>query len=153
MNKVVVTKIRKHQRYPILVVESDPNQWLTLRSALAQCFPEIEPIWKNHTFQALEYLKTASTNSKTIPRLIFLNPFAPSQQEGWELLVQIKNDPFCKRIPIIAFSHSVTGEDILKAYSLGVAAYINKPSSYRQLLLDVYTIRKYWWETVTLPII
>lgn len=142
---------RKKDRYPVLVVDSDPDQWLILRSVFTQCFPEIEPVWKNHTPQALTYLKAASTNPNTTPRLIFLNPFAPSLQEGWDLLKQIKSGPCSTKIPVIVLSFSEEPEDILQAYSLGAASYITKPSSHAKMRIYFYTLRKYWWEMVKLP--
>lgn len=151
MNVVIKGKRRKERLYPVLVVENDLQQWLITRSALAKCFPEVEPIWKNHPSQTLAYLKTASMDDRTSPRLIFLNPFAPTQQDGWALMIQLKSDSYFRKIPIIVLSHSEEPEDIFRAYALGAASCITKPSSYTKLVEKFYTLKRYWWNTVSLP--
>lgn len=146
-----LAKSKKKHRHTVLVIETDPDNWLTLRSILAISFPEVEPVWKNHTPQALMYLKTISTNPDSIPLLIFLNPFVNTLQEGWDLLRQIKSDPLHNKIPVIVLSSSKEPEDVLQAYTLGAAAYLTQKSSYAKMLFHFHTLKKFWWETVELP--
>ncbi|GAB3767448.1 hypothetical protein GCM10028818_00230 [Spirosoma horti] len=153
MNLSFTSNLQKQRRYPVLVVENDVDQWLTLSSAFAQCFPEIEPIWIEEPSQALAYLRSRSRSPLTIPRLIFMNSFLPSQEEGWVFLKQLKSDPCFKQIPVIVLSHTEVPEDVIKAYTQGAAMYITKSSNRTQLLLDFYTLKKYWWQIIKMSIV
>lgn len=152
MNVTTTVKIRKQRRYPILVVEQNPDQWLILRSAMAECFPEVEPLWKNHPIQALTYLEAIPLNSFAIPRLIFIDPFLPEQQDGWAFLTQLKANPRFKKIPVIILSHSDMPEDVLQAYALGAAGYVTKPTNYLKWVHCFHALKRYWWELAKLPI-
>ncbi|GAB3738143.1 response regulator [Spirosoma lituiforme] len=151
MTNAINPKRRKANRTPILVVENNADHWLIIRSALAQCFPEVEPIWMNHSTQTLSYLDKCSSDNTKLPRLILLEPYLPSQEDGWALLKSIKAHPQYQHIPIITLSHSQDYRDIVKSYSFSVAAYITKPTVYHKWLSCFYTLRRYWWELAILP--
>ena len=152
MGKIVNPKRQKANRIPILIVEDNADQWLLIRSALTQCFPEAEPVWMNYGAQTLTYLDACSLSEIKLPRLILLDLYLPSQEEGWALLNSLKAHPRYCQIPIVVLSHSKDPNDILKAYALGVASYAVKPTAYHQWLNHFYVFRRYWWESVTLPL-
>ncbi|GAB3717552.1 response regulator [Spirosoma lituiforme] len=144
-------KPRKVRRTPILVVENNPDQWLVIRAALAQAFPEVEPIWKNHPLQVLSYLDDCTADSRSVPRLILMEPYLPTRKDGWALLEKIKAHPRHQLIPVVIMSHSGTVEDISEAYALSVASYITKPTTYGKWVACFQTLRRYWWEVVSFP--
>ena len=132
--------------------ESYPEHWLLIRSALAQCFPEVKPVWLNNAAQLLPYLKNASQGECKLPRLILQELHLPRREDGWALLESIKAHPVYQRIPVIALSHSKEQTDIVNSYTSGVASYIVKPTTYHQWLSCFYIFRRYWWESVTFPL-
>ena len=149
MDKITLPKRRKADRTPILVVENDADQWLIIRSALAECFPEVEPIWVNTAAQAVTYLESATPNKRKVPWLILLELHLPRPQDGWSLIESIKAQPAYQAIPLIVLSRSGEPEEIAKSYTLDVASYIIKPTTYHKWMRCIYSFRSYWWETVT----
>ncbi|MCK8490969.1 MULTISPECIES: response regulator [Spirosoma] len=136
---------------PILVVEDNADQWLIIRSALAQCFPEVEPIWVNNPMQALKYLESCLSDETKLPRLILLDLYLPRREDSWILLEAIKSNSVYRQVPIVVLSGSQDHDDVVKSYTFSIASYIVKPITYHQWLTCFYTFRRYWWESVTLP--
>ena len=88
----------------------------------------------------------------TLPRLIIVDLYLPRQRDGFELLEFIKNHPFERKPPIIVISSSIAHEDISQVYTFGVASYIVKPKNFVDWLNCFNSVRRYWWELVTLPV-
>ncbi|GAB3894624.1 response regulator [Spirosoma agri] len=152
MAKLTTPKRRKANRIPILIIEDNADQWLIIRSALSQCFPEVEPVWTNNATQALKYLEACSTDDAKLPRLILQDLYLPSREEGWGLLDSIKSHTLYRQIPLVILSNSQDHSDVLKSYTFSIASYIIKPITYHQWLTCFYTFRRYWWESVMLPL-
>ena len=151
MAKLPSIRKRKSPKIPILVVEDNADHWLIIRSALSQCFPEVEPIWMNNTIQVISYLESCSTADKPLPRLIICDLYLPRNEDGFMLLESIKSHPIYRQLPIVVLSHSEDSQDIARSYMYSIASYIVKPISYHQWLNCFYTFRRYWLEAVTLP--
>lgn len=152
MAKISTPRRRKLLQIPILIVEDNADQWLIMRAALAQCFPEVEPVWVNNVAQAITYLKAQATEPAKIPRLVLSDLYLPRREEGLTLLEFVKNHVFYQKPPIIILSSSKDKEDIGMVYSFS-STYIVKPGSYHEWLNCFYTFRRYWWEIVSLPLL
>ena len=122
-----------------------------MRSALSQRFPEVNPVWVNNKTQAIAHLETCASNSDTCPRLILLDLYLPRREDGFELLNFLKNHPFTRRPPVIVISSSTNDDDIAGAYEYGAFSYIVQPNAYNDWLSCINSLRRYWWEVVTLP--
>ena len=151
IDKTTYPKRRKADRVPILIVENDADHWLIIRSVLAQCFPEVEPIWINNAAQAVTYLENASLNKRKFPWLILLELHLPYPEEGWALIEFLKANPSVQHVPLLILSHSEDPKEIAKSYTLAVASYIVKPTTYHNWMKCIYSFRTYWWEGVTSP--
>lgn len=152
MPKSPTPRRRKVRQIPILVVEDNADQWLIIRSALYQCFPEVEPIWMNTATQTITYLEANAADATKMPRLIISDLYLPRREDGFILLEFIKTHIFYRKPPIVMLSSSQDEEDIARVYALNVASYIVKPGSYHEWLNCFYAFRRYWWEIVTLPL-
>lgn len=151
MERTPLSKRRKANRIPILIIEDNADHWLIIRSALSQCFPEVEPVWINNVTQAITYLETHAADETKLPRLILSDLYLPRREEGLALLEFVKNHDFYRKPPVVMLSSSSEREDVEKAYSFSIASYIVKPNTYHQWLNCFYTFRRYWWDVVTLP--
>ncbi|GAB3640546.1 response regulator [Spirosoma arcticum] len=151
IDKTTLLKRRKADRVPVLVVENDADHWLIIRSALAQCFPEVVPVWVNNAAQAVGYLEQSALDQSKLPWLVLLELHLPRPEDGRSLIKLIKGNPQHQHIPLIVLSHSQDQQDIKQAYANNVASYIVKPTTYHQWLKCIYSFRRYWWELVTLP--
>lgn len=145
-------KRRKVTLFPIMIIEDNADQWLIMRAALMQCFPEVELIWINNVFQAKIYLESHSTNETKLPRLILSDLYLPCREDGWALLDFVRTHTFERKPPVVIISASPEEDDITKVYSLGGASYIVKPRTYHEWVTSLYAFRRYWWELVRLPL-
>ncbi len=152
MAKLTTYQRRKVRQVPILVVEDNADQWLIIRSTLAKCFPEVEPIWLNTSTQAIRYMETHSSDPTKLPRMILLDLYLPRREDGLALLEFMKNHEFYRKPPVVVLSSSQDEEDVATVYSLNVATYIVKPSSYHEWLNCFFAFQRYWWGVVTLPL-
>ncbi len=151
MAKLATIRRRKPVKTPILVIEDNPDHWLIIRSALSQCFPEVDPIWMNHAAQVQTYLETCLLSAAGLPRLMLLDLYLPQKEDSFSLLEFIKNHPVYRQVPIVILSSSSDNGDIEKVYTFSVASYIVKPDTYHQWLKCFTTFRRYWLDIVTLP--
>jgi CheY-like chemotaxis protein len=84
------------------------------------------------------------------PGLILLDLNMP-RKDGREALVEIKQDPVLRRIPVVVMTTSKAEEDICRAYDLGSNSFITKPVTFAALVEVVTMLEKYWFEIVQLP--
>jgi CheY-like chemotaxis protein len=82
--------------------------------------------------------------------LILLDLNMP-RKDGREALMEIKNDPVLRRIPVVVLTTSKAEEDILRTYDLGVNSFVVKPVTFEALVDLLKTLGKYWFEVVELP--
>lgn len=136
------------RRVPIVVIEPNADHWLIIRAALAHSFPEVTPLWINHTLQAKAYLASLPEQGPKWPRLILMDMYLPDRQTGLSLLAYIKTNPLYQAIPVIVLSESSKAEDVADAYSFNIASYTVKPTTYHGWVNYFHSFRRYWWELV-----
>ncbi|HZI17788.1 MAG TPA: response regulator [Pyrinomonadaceae bacterium] len=84
------------------------------------------------------------------PGLILLDLNMP-RKDGREALLEIKQDPELRKIPVVVLTTSQAEEDIYRTYDLGVNSFITKPVMFESLVNVMKTLGKYWFEIVELP--
>jgi CheY-like chemotaxis protein len=84
------------------------------------------------------------------PDLIILDLNLP-KKDGREVLVELKEDPELKRIPVVVLTTSASDEDVLRAYEHHVNAYVRKPVGLDRFVEIVQSIDEFWLGIVTLP--
>ena len=135
----------------LLVVEDNPDHQILLRYVIQRTLTNTTPIFTDSADQAMEYLNACVANERLPPKLVLLDLYLPKAEHGWQFLRQVKQLPAQVRPPVVVLSVSREEEDIAQAYQLGASSYISKPIGEAQWLTYFETIRRYWWETVTLP--
>ncbi|MHC1574872.1 MAG: response regulator [Candidatus Methanogasteraceae archaeon] len=73
------------------------------------------------------------------------------KKDGREVLAEIKDDLFLKRIPVVVLTTSKAEQDIHKAYDLHANCYITKPVDLDQFIRVVTSIENFWLTIVKLP--
>jgi two-component system, chemotaxis family, response regulator Rcp1 len=101
--------------------------------------------------QALHYLRKVGNfaNAET-PNLILLDINLP-RIDGKEVLLEIKNDPLLKRIPVVMLTTSESETDVLESYNNHANCYITKPVDYSKFMDVVHSIKDFWISIVHLP--
>jgi len=101
--------------------------------------------------QAISFLRKENEYlDAPTPDLILLDLNLP-KKDGREVLLDIKNDPELKKIPVVVLTTSQSEEDILKVYDLNANCYISKPVDFGEFIDVVKSIEDFWLSIVKLP--
>jgi len=125
---------------PILLVEDDIVDALTVKRALEDLNVTNLLVHKLNGEEALEYLR-AENNGR--PCVILLDLNMP-KMNGFEFLKVVKADSVLKRIPVVVLTTSDEEQNVLESYDLGVAGYIVKSAIYKQFVEAMRTVNMYW---------
>ena len=71
--------------------------------------------------------------------------------DGIEVLREVRNDEYLRRIPVIVLTTSQQDSDIVESYDLGTNAYIVKPGTPNEYMKILQSISHFWFELVVLP--
>jgi chemotaxis family two-component system response regulator Rcp1 len=135
----------------ILMVEDDPADVRLTREALKNKKVLTTMDTVEDGLEAMAYLhKEGAYADKSLPDLILLDLNMP-RMDGREVLLELKNDPGLRRIPVIVLTTSEGEEDILSAYEMNANCYITKPVDWKQFIRVVELIEDFWLTVVKLP--
>jgi CheY-like chemotaxis protein len=142
------------QRRTILMADDDAEDCLLVREALSEMGLPHNLRFVRDGEELFEYLNRTGEYSgrddSPLPDLILLDLKMP-RKDGRETLRELKSDPRWRKIPVVALTTSLAGDDVEFSYQAGVNSYIAKPTSYRQLVKILDRLCKYWFEVVELP--
>lgn len=146
---------------------------LVLDEGMEQCIPagsgctSLREIFSEHFVDDSVDLRILQTNEELLdylfnrgqyadtalhppPDLIIIDHYNPKTSRK-EALEDIKSDPRLYLIPVIILSRSEGEDEISDYYKLRANSYIKKPKSAEELVEIVKGIRRYWFETSSLP--
>ena len=148
------TRTAPFGRTSLLIVEDNPDHQHLIKLALARSMPGVQITGVATGQAALEHITTTAQAGGSLPRLILLDLYLPTQADGLQTLVDLKGY-FQNRpqppVPVVMFSFSDRPEDIRLCYDQGANAYMVKSPDYREWLGYFDQLRNYWLHTVTLP--
>jgi CheY-like chemotaxis protein len=94
--------------------------------------------------EALDMLESLRDNSlHGLPAVILLDNKMP-RMSGLELLERIRLDSTLRCVPVVMLSSSRAESDVLRAYALGVNAYVVKPMQFADYSSVVEKIGLFW---------
>lgn len=125
---------------PILLVEDDIVDVMTVKRALKELNVLNQLIRVGNGEEALEYL---NNKSNTEPCIILLDLNMP-KMSGFEFLNIIKADENLKDIPVVILTTSRTEQDITESFKHGVAGYMVKSADYEKSVETIGTIVMNW---------
>ena len=125
---------------PILLVEDDLVDTMTVRRALKDLRVTNQLICTTNGEEALEYLRD---ESKKKPCVILLDLNLP-KMNGLDFLKIAKGEEELKKIPVVALTTSKEGRDIAESFSLGISGYIVKPVDYKRFVDAIRVVDLYW---------
>jgi len=127
---------------PIVLIEDDNDDALTMQEALKDLKIGNEFVYFPNTILAMKYLKETEQQ----PFLIICDVNMPFQN-GLDFKRDIDNHPELKKkcIPFIFYSTSANSEEVSKAFlQMSIQGFFKKASSYDQILNDITAIIEYW---------
>ncbi len=125
---------------PILLVEDDSVDAMTVKRALKDIKVTNQLIHKVNGEEALEYLCLKGSQK---PCIILLDLNMP-KMNGVEFLKIAKANEELKKIPVVVLTTSKDEQDIVESFKLSVAGYIVKPADYKKFVEAIRTIDLYW---------
>lgn len=135
----------------ILLVEDNPGDVRLTQEVLKEGKVHNKLSIVENGVQALNFLrKEQEFNDAPTPDLILLDLNLP-KKDGREVLMEIKEDPELKKIPVVVLTTSQAEEDILKVYDLNANCYVSKPVDLGQFINVVKSIEDFWLSIVKLP--
>lgn len=127
---------------PILLVEDNPMDLdLTLRAFSKKKFANTIEIARDGE-EALAFVPRWDAG-EPLPSVILLDINMP-KVNGLEVLMQLKNHPRYRRIPVVMLTSSRDDRDLKAAYDLGANSYIEKPVSFTKFIEVAEHIELYW---------
>ncbi|MGB7605902.1 MAG: response regulator [Lutisporaceae bacterium] len=127
-------------RKPILLVEDDYVDVLTVKRALHEINLQNDIVVAGNGEEALEYLDNPKNER---PSIILLDLNMP-RMNGIEFLQKVKNIDKHKIIPVIVLTTSSQEKDRMESFKSSVAGYMTKPVIYSEFVEVMKTIDKYW---------
>jgi CheY-like chemotaxis protein len=135
----------------ILLVEDNPGDVRLTQEVLKESKVGNTLSVVSNGDEALAYLrKQGQYKNMRKPGLILLDLNLP-KKNGHEVLLQIKEDPELRRIPVVVLTSSKAEEDILKTYNLHANCFVSKPVDLNQFITVVKSIEDFWLAIVILP--
>ncbi len=120
-----------HNLGPILLIEDDRVDVMTVRRALKERGIHNELLAVADGQQALDYLRDTRNR---LPALIVTDLYTP-RLKATEFLGIIKAEPRLKGIPVVAISSSAEPDDIAQVLELGAVMYVVKSLDYERFAL------------------
>jgi CheY-like chemotaxis protein len=107
--------------------------------------------WVEDGEDALAFLRRHGRHSAAPrPDLILLDLRLP-RMSGHEVLMEIKESPAWRRIPVVIMTSSDDEKDILAAYDKHANCYVTKPVDLDKFMEAVRSIEDFWLTVVRLP--
>ena len=125
---------------PILLVEDDIVDAMSLRRALKKIGVSNEVIHLENGEVALNYLKN---NKKNNPAIILLDLNMPVMN-GLEFLQERMKSDELLTIPVIVLTTSKDNHDKTNCFKLCISGYMVKPVDYNQFIDMIKIIVSYW---------
>jgi CheY-like chemotaxis protein len=117
-------------KYPVLVVEDDPNDLALFEKYLeGSCFQVI----------SASTLKEARNVLKKIRPITVMLDILLLGEDGWSLLTEMKRDESTREIPVLITT--IIDDQQEKALELGADEYFVKPVNHQKLLEKLFTLR------------
>lgn len=135
----------------ILLVEDNPGDVRLMQDYMKRSKVANNLNTVSNGAQALEYLHHGGKYANApMPHLIILDLNMPIKG-GREVLVEVKEDPALKHIPIIILTTSDAQLDIYNSYLLHANCYLTKPNDLDQFYRVVNAIEDFWMSLAKLP--
>jgi two-component system, chemotaxis family, response regulator Rcp1 len=135
----------------VLLVEDSPGDVRLTREAFKDAKVHIKLHVASDGAEAMAFLGREGKHSEAPrPDLILLDLNLP-KKDGREVLVELKESPALKSIPVVILTTSASEADIQGSYQSHANCFITKPVDLEGFLKVVKSIDNFWLSVVKLP--
>ncbi|MBD9481741.1 response regulator [Pseudomonas sp. PDM14] len=131
---------------PILLIEDNPHDLELTLVALERSQLANEVIVLRDGAEALDYLfrrKQHADRPEGNPAVMLLDLKLP-KVDGLQVLKSVRETPELRSIPIVMLTSSREEPDLLRAYELGVNAYVVKPVEFKEFVSAISDLGVFW---------
>ncbi|MCQ2030345.1 response regulator [Stutzerimonas zhaodongensis] len=131
---------------PILLVEDNPRDLELTLVALERSQLANDVIVMRDGAEALDYLLRRGEHAERAdgnPAVLLLDLKLP-KIDGLEVLKTVRETPELRSIPVVMLTSSREEPDLMKAYELGVNAYVVKPVEFRDFVTAISDLGIFW---------
>lgn len=128
----------------ILVIEDNTDQWFLTRLALLQRFAKARIHRLTREDEVVPYLDSCRQKRMALPRMILVDLYLPSAQQGLNVFQTLKSHPIYKPVPTLALSSSTSAEDITQVFNHSADGYLIKPTRHQDWATGLSVLDKYW---------
>jgi CheY-like chemotaxis protein len=115
----------------ILMADDDPDDRMLAHDAFAEC-DAVETVgFAEDGAELLERLQSLA-EAQRLPRLVLLDWNMP-RKNGLEALLEMKENPALRNIPVVILTTSRDSVDVAAAYNAGAAGFMTKPVTFEGL--------------------
>jgi two-component system, chemotaxis family, response regulator Rcp1 len=135
----------------VLLVEDSPEDVLLTRESLKEAKVANELLVVDDGESALDFVhRRGDYEDAARPDVIILDLNLP-RKDGREVLLELKEDPELKEIPVVVLTTSTSDEDVMSSYKHHANAFVRKPVNLDRFLEITAVIDDFWLGIVTLP--
>lgn len=143
--------IRKPKPVEVLLVEDNPADVLLTKEAFRERAADVNIRVVEDGEDALACLRREGEFADCVmPDFVLLDLNLP-RKDGREVLIEVKNDPHLKQIPIVILTSSEAREDVLACYRSHANGYVTKPSNLDGFNRVFQAIDDFWCRAAQLP--
>ncbi|PTQ74282.1 response regulator [Pseudomonas sp. GV071] len=131
---------------PILLVEDNPNDLELTLVALERSQLANDVVIKRDGAEALDYLLRRGEYQNRAdgnPAVLLLDLKLP-KVDGLEVLKTVRETPALRSIPVVMLTSSREEPDLMRAYEMGVNAYVVKPVEFRDFVAAISDLGVFW---------
>lgn len=131
---------------PILLVEDNPRDLELTLVALERSQLANDVIVMRDGAEALDYLLRQGEHAERAdgnPAVLLLDLKLP-KVDGLEVLKTVRETSELRSIPVVMLTSSREEPDLMKAYELGVNAYVVKPVEFRDFVTAISDLGIFW---------
>jgi CheY-like chemotaxis protein len=130
----------------VVIAEDDEDDILLMRKALESIRFDQSVVMVPNGDELLQHLK----NIPTLPAFVILDLNMPIKN-GRQTLIELRETPAYKMLPVIVMSTSRSPVEIRDAYEHGANSFITKPNRFEDLVRIMQFTMTYWLTVVQLP--
>lgn len=131
---------------PILLVEDNPHDLELTLLALERSQLANEVVIKRDGAEALDYLLRRDAyqgRDDGNPAVLLLDLKLP-KVDGLEVLRTVRETPALRSIPVVMLTSSREEPDLVRAYEMGVNAYVVKPVEFKDFVAAISDLGIFW---------
>jgi chemotaxis family two-component system response regulator Rcp1 len=135
----------------ILLVDDNPADTDLASDVLARSGRDSHVTAVSDGVEAIAFLRREGRYAEAPPpHLVVLDLNLP-RKDGRAVLAEVKADLVLRTTPIVVFSTSQAGHDIVGSYALGANSYVHKPGNLHEFVSSVKSIEEFWFGCARLP--